>query len=96
MGKTPRKHTAQLKANVVIEVLKGELDLAQICSKYEIHATQVRRWTEIVLSGMSALFSEQPNDIVQEKEELIDELYKEIGQLKVELDWLKKKMGTFS
>lgn len=85
-----RQHTAAFKAKVALELLREREDLTQICSKYQIHPTQARRWKEQALAGLELLFSHKKNDELKQKNELVDELYKQIGQLKVESDWLKK------
>jgi len=86
-----RTHTPAFKKQVVLELLKGEKTRAQICSEYEIHANLADKWLKIAISEMDRLFSEK--DVGQEQKKLISELYKQIGQQKVEVDWLKKKIG---
>lgn len=85
-----RQHTAAFKAKVVLELLQEREDINQICSKYQIHPTQARRWKEVALAGLEAVFSHKQNNVLKQKDELAEELYKQIGQLKVENDWLKK------
>ena len=67
--------------------------MSEICSKYEIHPTQAGRWKEQALQGLERLFTDKRTDELLEKNETIEELYKQIGQLKVESDWLKKKLS---
>jgi transposase-like protein len=68
--------------------------MAQICSKFNIHPTQARRWREIALANLKNSFNGKTiNQQLETKDQLIDELYKQIGHLKVSLDWLKKKLG---
>ena len=93
MGKSPRKHSAEFKAKVVLELFKEYATLPQICSKYQIHPTQARRWKEEAIAGLIRTFSDRPNTALAEQQHLTDELYKQIGQLNVQLDWLKKKTG---
>jgi len=95
--KIKRQHSADFKTNVVMELLIQTDTIAQICSKYSIHPTQARRWKETALIVLKNSFNGQTiTNRLNEKDKLIDELYKQIGQLKVELDWLKKKMGVIS
>jgi len=92
-----RQHNAEFKTTVVLALLKQEETINQICSKYGIHPTQARRWKEQALANLKSSF--EGNNItkqLQTKDSLIDELYRQLGQLKVELDWLKKKMGLTS
>ena len=92
-----RQHSAEFKTTVVLALLKQEETINQICSRYGIHPTQARRWKEQALANLTSSF--EGNSIIQQlkaKQDLVDELYREVGQLKVELDWLKKKMGLTS
>lgn len=94
MGTIKRIHTTEFKKNVVLALLKEAETVGQICSKFGIHPTQARRWREKVLAGIPEILSEQgPENELQKKDILIEELYKQIGQQKVEVDWLKKKVG---
>ena len=89
-----RVHSPQFKTNVVLALLKGEETCSQICSKYAIHPTQARRWREHALAVLAQSFNGRTvSQQLAEKDKLIEELYKQIGQLKVELDWVKKKLG---
>jgi len=68
--------------------------MSQICSEFRIHSTQARRWKEKALEGMKgSLNSTGVSQKLEDNAELIEELYRQIGKLKVELDWLKKKLG---
>jgi len=89
-----RQHPASFKTQVVLELLKEGKTAAQVCSQYSIHPTQAGQWKAQVLSGMQNLLTGKPVAELAKKDELIQELYRQIGQLKVELDWLKKKMGV--
>jgi putative transposase len=86
-----KPHDAYLKARVALDAVKGEKTMAQIASEYSIHPNQIRLWRQKLLKGLPELFSDRPERRRQEHEQLQEELYKQIGQLKVELDWLKKK-----
>ena len=93
MKNIKRKHSARFKKQVVLELLKGEENRSQVCSRYSIHPTQAARWQKQVLAGIEQIFTDGINNELKQKDELIEELYKQVGQLKVELDWLKKKIG---
>jgi transposase len=96
-GNIKRQHTPEFKTQVVLDLLKETDTLAKIASKYGIHPTQARRWREIGIEGLKNIFTGKPPDAqIAEKEKLIEELYKQIGQQKVELDWVKKKVGLFN
>lgn len=96
MGSIRKKYPAGLKAKIAIESIKGEKTLTELSSQYEVHPEQLRRWRSIVIKGANDLFTDNRQRRDKEKEELIEELYKEVGQLKVELDWLKKKTGLIT
>lgn len=88
-----RVHTPDFKTQVVLEILKGDRTRNEICSHFGIHPTQADKWKKKALLGLPSLFTDGKSDLIKQKETIIEELYKQIGQLKVELDWLKKKMG---
>jgi len=91
-----RQHSAAFKAKVALELIRREGEASQVCSQYQIHPTQARRWKAMAMAGLESLFSAQRDDELKQKSQLIDELYKQIGQLKVEHDWLKKISQTVS
>ncbi len=83
------------KAQVVLDALKGEKTINQISSQYQIHPTQIQRWKTIALEGLPCLFNQNDGQgkVLAEKEKLIEELYKIIGEREAELSWLKKKLN---
>jgi transposase-like protein len=83
------------KAKIVLEVLKGQKTMAEIASTYGVHPNQISKWKRQVLEGLPELFSQKEPEGAKSQEELIEQLYQQIGQLKVELDWLKKKSERF-
>jgi putative transposase len=88
-----RQHTPAFKVSVALELLKETNSLSQICSQYSIHPTQARNWKIQAIQVLQNGFTNKPVQDLARKDELISELYRQIGQLKVEFDWLKKKMG---
>ena len=94
MKKTRRKFTAAFKTQVVLEALKERQTLSELAQKYELHPNQISAWKQEFLSLADHVFdsdTKQSRDVDKEKEEL----YKQIGQMKVELDWLKKKLHRY-
>ena len=91
--KIRREHTTAFKTQVVLMLLKGDKTHNEVCSQYGIHPTQAVKWKQKVLEGIPSLFNGGSTVELKEKDALIEELYKQVGQLKVEMDWLKKKMG---
>jgi putative transposase len=86
-----RQHDAAFKAKVAFEAAKGEKTIAQIASEFGIHPNQIRQWRRHLLETLPDLFSDRRKHVEKSRDELEAELYRQIGQLKVELDWLKKK-----
>lgn len=92
--KIKRQYPASFKVQVVMEMMRGEQTISQICSKFQIHPTQANRWREQALRFLEASFNGQSLTVqLNQKDQFIEELYKQIGKLKYEVDWLKKKMG---
>jgi len=86
-----KNHDASFKAKVALEAVKGEKTVAQIAGEYGVHPNQISQWKKRLLKELPSLFSDKRRKDTKEGTELADELYRQIGQLKVELDWLKKK-----
>jgi transposase len=86
-----RGHDGAFKAKVALEALRGEKTLAQLSSEFGVHTNQIRQWRKRLLHELPSLFSDGRKRQDHEKDDLISELYRQIGQLKVEVDWLKKK-----
>ena len=86
-----KNHDSAFKAKVALEAIKGEKTMAQISSEYGVHVNQIGQWRKHLLTELPSLFSDKRKKVEKQNEELETELYKQIGQLKVELDWLKKK-----
>lgn len=88
-----RQHSPAFKAKVAVEALKGQKTIAQIASEFKIHPTQINKYRSQLLGGMESVFSNDQSKVLQEKEELIDKLYRQVGKLNTEYEWLKKKLG---
>lgn len=88
-----RKHTPSFKAKVALEAIKEQKTSAELASQYQVHPGQIRNWKATAAKGLIDLFSDKKKSRDQDQEELIQELYRQIGQLKVDFDWLKKKSG---
>lgn len=90
-----RKIGSEIKAKVALEALRGEATQAEISSRHGVHATQINRWRKQVLEELPLIFSSTKEKVKQDQRQLVEELYKQIGQLKVENEWLKKKSSFF-
>ena len=93
MPKQRKHYSAELKAKVALEALKGQQTLNEIASRYGIHPNLVTNWKKLALEQLPDLFSDRRSRDLRDEAELKAQLYQQIGQLKVELDWLKKKVG---
>ncbi len=94
---TRRVHDANFKTKVVLEALKGVKTLAQISSEFGIHAQQITDWKRQVLDGIPGIFESPISKLtlnIEQREQIESPLFQQIGQLKVENDWLKKKLRT--
>ncbi len=92
MGDTRKQHTGRFKSQVVLAAIRGEQTMAELSSEYGVHASAINRWKREALNALPELLSKKSGSADKEQEELISRLYQEIGQLKVELDWLKKNL----
>lgn len=81
----------EFMAKVALEAIKEEKTIAELSSQYEVHRTQITKWRKRALEGLVGIFQGKESRTAEEKEKVIDELYRQIGQLKVENEWLKKK-----
>jgi len=91
-----KKYSNQQKAQIVMEMIKGDKTVSQISADYGIHTSQLYKWREQVLTGMPELFDDRNKSeqaIKARYENQVDELYAEIGKLTTQLSWLKKKSG---
>jgi transposase-like protein len=88
-----KHHSAEFKAKVALEALKGLQTINEIASTYGVHPTQVNQWKKQAVEELPGVFSSRRSQAHKAHEDLTATLYQQIGQLKVELDWLKKKSG---
>ena len=93
MKRQRKQYSGALKAKIAIEAVKGQRTIQEIGSHYEVHPNQVTHWKKQLLEQAPDIFSSGRVQIEQADEQVKAELYQQIGQLKVELDWLKKKSG---
>jgi transposase len=93
MTTTKKQYTPKFKARVAIEAIRGEKTLSQLGSHFRVHPIQIGHWRKAALEQMSELFVDGRKRKTQDGSADKDALYEEIGRLKVELDWLKKKAG---
>ena len=83
-------HAPSFKAKVALEAYKEEKTSSELAGLYQVHPGLIRNWKTLLVKGAPGLFNGKGHSD-KDQEKLIEELYRQIGQLKVELDWLKKK-----
>ena len=93
--KIRRIHAPAFKAKVAVEALKEQKTIAELSSLYSIHTTQITKWKKQALDILVSGFGSGQKRQEKEDSDLVQELYRQIGRLKVEVDFLKKKMGIF-
>lgn len=91
-----RQHSAELKAKVAMAAIKGERTINEISTMYGIHPSVIAKWKKQGMDEFSQIFTNHRIENVRAQEDLTSALYQQIGQLKVELDWLKKKAALWS
>jgi len=93
MKKGRRNHSASFKAKVAVEGIRGLKSTAELASEFQVHPSQIAKWKKQVLEELPGVFSCRRARQAEDDEALKARLYQQIGQLQVELDWLKKKVG---
>ena len=86
-----KQYDSRFKAKVAIEAIKNQQTIAQIASDYGVHPNQVSQWKKQVVEEVPQIFTQGRKQSSSDNEQLVAELYRQIGQLKVERDWLQKK-----
>lgn len=86
-----RQHSGEFKAKVAVAALRGDRTLSELASTFGIHPVQITQWKKQALAELPEVFGTRRDREADDHEALKAALYQEIGQLKVELDWLKKK-----
>jgi transposase-like protein len=91
MSKNRRRFSAEFKFKVALEAAKGLKTLNELSSEFGVHPNQISEWKRQLLESGPTVFSNPAARKQQEQEALQAELYEQIGRLKMELEWLKKK-----
>jgi len=94
-GKIRRSHSSAFKAQVALAAIKEEKTITELAGLYGVHATQITKWKKQALDSLSEIFSNKQERRSQEEHENTEELYRQIGKQKVEIEFLKKKVGYF-
>jgi len=93
MIKTRKRFKPEFKAKVALEALKELKTLNELSQEYQVHPNQISNWKKELLTRSNEIFGKTKDREKEKNSELIPKLYQEIGQLKMELDWLKKKVN---
>lgn len=93
MGKrrSRKRYESAFKARVALAAARGDKTMSELASEYGVHGNLVSQWKRRLLANVPRVFEEPDDPAGQAQQELIDELHRKIGQLNMELDWLKKK-----
>ncbi len=92
MSTKRRQFSEKFKAKVALEAIRGVKSLAELATEYKVHPTQITLWKKLILSEAPQLFSGKKANSSKNEEELTSPLYEEIGRLKMDIKWLKKKL----
>lgn len=90
MSKKRKTYSAEFKARVALDALSGEYTMAELSSKYGVHANQISKWKKQAKEGLVALFSGKAKKMQQNSDEQVKELHAKIGQLTIEKDFLQQ------
>lgn len=95
MTKKRKSHTAGFKAQVALAAVKGDKTVSELASLHSVHPTLIHGWKKQLVENAEELFQNSAKTASAENEALQAQLYEQIGRLKTELDWLKKKAASF-
>ena len=88
-----KRYSSKFKATVALEAIRGLRTINEIASEHGVHPNQISQWKKKALESLPDLFSSNHRRSQESEAQLKDRLYQQIGQLQVELEWLKKKTG---
>ena len=96
MKNNRKKYSATFKAKVAMEALSQLKTITEIAEEYELHPTQVSKWKTALEKNAEEIFLDKRKHKNKSEEKKVDQLYRQIGKLQVEKDWMKKKVGLIS
>lgn len=89
-----QRYSRQFKAQVALDALKGQRTIAELSSEYKVHASQIAKWKKQLQAGAEDIFARDTKGKEKRAEAEVNRLYQKVGQLQVEVDWLKKVGGS--
>lgn len=92
MNEMRKQFSKEFKAKVAFEALKGLKTTAELSTEFSVHPTQIMKWKNELKEGLVEIFARGKSGEEKDKDQLIEKLYKRIGQIEMENDWLKKKL----
>lgn len=93
MAQSRKKYSSDFKAKVALEAIKGEHTIAELAARFQLHPVQISQWKKMLLDGVPSLFAGKAIKADNKDAALVDTLYRQIGQLTVERDFLSRKFG---
>jgi transposase-like protein len=91
-----KRHTAAFKAQVALAAVKGDKTVNELASQFEVHPTLIHEWKKMLLAQAEQLFASKAKTTAPDTQAQQAELFEQIGRLKMELEWLKKKVGPIA
>jgi len=92
LKRSRRKHSPEFKAKVALAAIRGDKTMAELAAEFEVHPHQIQNWKKHLIDSADEVF-EKPNSKKEDRAENTGELFKKIGQLTVERDFLARKLG---
>lgn len=87
-----KHHSKEFKAKVALAALKGDKTMAELSSEFGVHATMITRWRSEAKEGLAEIFGKSDREEIREYKNKIEDLYKTIGRIQVENDWMRKNL----
>jgi transposase len=90
-----KRYDSTFKSKVALAAMRGDKTISELAAQYAVHGNLVSQWKRKLLANIELVFTEADDGQREDREALLDDLYQQIGRLKVELEWLKKKAAQF-